>query len=105
MVLGDRPADLDDRRLLEGVGADDLRADLAGDGHERHRVELGVGEAGDEVGGPGPLVAMQTPTRPVLRAYPSAMKPPPCSCRGSTVRSRGLTRVRAWWIGMLAPPG
>ena len=30
------------------------RADLAGDGDDRHRVHLGVGEAGDEVGRPGP---------------------------------------------------
>ena len=53
VVLGDGPADLDDGRLLEGVGADDVRADLAGDGDDRHGVELGVGEAGDEVGGAG----------------------------------------------------
>ena len=28
-------------------------ADLAGDGDERHGIQLGVGEAGDEVGGAG----------------------------------------------------
>ncbi|CAB4958651.1 unannotated protein [freshwater metagenome] len=30
---------------------------------------------------PGPEVAMQTPTRPVASAYPSAAWPPACSCR------------------------
>ena len=30
---------------------------------------------------PGPLVAMQTPTRPVACAYPVAAWPAPCSCR------------------------
>ena len=68
MVLGHAAADLDDGRLLEGVGADDGRAHLAGDGQQRHAVELGVGDGGDEVRGAGPLVAMQTPTLPVERA-------------------------------------
>ena len=53
---------------------------------------------------PGPDVDMQTPTLPVVRAYPWAMNPPPCSCRGRIVRTLSV-RVRAWWIGMLAPPG
>ena len=54
MVLGDAAADLDDRRLLKGVGADDRRAHLAGDGQQRHAVELGVGDGGHEVRGPRP---------------------------------------------------
>ena len=37
MVLGDGPAHLDDRRFLEGVGADDGGADLAGDGDDAAR--------------------------------------------------------------------
>ena len=53
MMLGDRPGDLHHRRLLECVGADDVPGNLAGDGHERHRVHLGVGQAGDEVERPG----------------------------------------------------
>src|SRR5215831_9470445 len=53
---------------------------------------------------PGPLVAIQTPARPVARAYPSAANAPPCSCRGRTVRIF-FDRVSAWWISMLAPPG
>src|SRR5207248_4024697 len=53
VVLGDGPANLDDGRLLEGVGADDGGADLAGDGDQRDGVHLGVGQAGDEVGGAG----------------------------------------------------
>ena len=54
---------------------------------------------------PGPLVAMQTPTLPVLRAMPWAAKPPPCSWRGRIVRMRSENRVSAWCSGMLAPPG
>ena len=54
---------------------------------------------------PGPEVAMTTPGRPVTRAYPSAAKMPPCSCRGKIVRILSRTRVSAWCIGMLAPPG
>ncbi len=50
MVLGDSPADLDDRRFLERIGADDAGADLARDGDHRHGIELGVGQAGDEIG-------------------------------------------------------
>ena len=45
---------------------------------------------------PGPLVAMHTPTLPELRAMPCAAKPPPCSWRGSMVRSLSLNRVSAW---------
>ncbi len=37
---------------------------------------------------PGPLVAMQTPTRPVACAYPSAACPAPCSWRTRMWRSR-----------------
>ena len=44
---------------------------------------------------PGPLVAMHTPTSPVLRAQPCAANAPPCSCRGKIVRSWSLNRVRA----------
>ena len=68
VVLGDAAADFDDRRFLEGVGADDGGADLAGDGDERDAVQLGVGEAVTRLVAPGPLVAMQTPGLPVLRA-------------------------------------
>jgi hypothetical protein len=51
VMLGQRPARLDDRRFLKGVGAEDGGADLAGDSDDRAGVHLGVGEAGDEVGG------------------------------------------------------
>ena len=54
VVLGDAAADLDDRRFLKGVGADDRRADLAGDGQQRDAVELGVGDGGDQVRGARP---------------------------------------------------
>ena len=54
---------------------------------------------------PGPLVATHTPIFPVLRAYPCAANPPPCSCRGKITRSLPRKRVKAWCRGMLAPPG
>ena len=53
MVLGDRPGDLDHRRFLERVGADDVPGNLAGDGDQRHGIHLGVGQAGDQVERPG----------------------------------------------------
>jgi len=60
--------DAGDVDLLEGVGAEDLAADLAGDRHNGNAIEHGGGDAGDEVGGAGPEVAMQTPTLPEARA-------------------------------------
>ena len=53
---------------------------------------------------PGPDVAMQTPTRPVTLAYPSAAKTSPCSCLHRMLRTVS-ERVRAWWISSEAPPG
>ncbi len=105
VMLGDPATDFDDRRFLERVAADDFGADLAGDRDEWDAVELGVGDGGDEVGRAGPLVAMQTPGLPVLRAMPCAANAPPCSWRGRMVRSRSEKRVSAWWSGILAPPG
>ncbi len=51
VVLGDRHRDAADVRLLEGVRADRLGRDLAGDRHQRDGVHMGVGDRGDEVGG------------------------------------------------------
>ena len=45
VVLGDRHRDAADVGLLEGVGADRAARHLAGDGHDRHRVHVGVGDA------------------------------------------------------------
>ena len=53
-VLDDRQGDAGDVGLLEGVGADQVVLDLAGDGHDRDGVEVGVGDAGHQVGGAGP---------------------------------------------------
>ena len=50
VVLGDRHRDAADVGLLEGVGADGGRVHLTGDGDDRHRVHVGVGERGDQVG-------------------------------------------------------
>ncbi len=53
VVLGDGQGDAGDVDLLEGVGAEDFAADLAGDGDDGDGVEHGGGDAGDEVGGAG----------------------------------------------------
>ena len=53
---------------------------------------------------PGPLVAMHTPTLPVERAYPWAIKPPPCSCLGRITRIF-FERVKALWRSIEEPPG
>ena len=50
VVLGDRHRDAADVGLLEGVGADRGARHLAGDGDDRHRVHVGVGDRRDEVG-------------------------------------------------------
>ena len=52
---------------------------------------------------PGPEVAMQTPTRPVTIAYPSAAWAAPCSCR--TRMWRMLESNSGSYAGRIAPPG
>ena len=52
-VLDDRHEDAEHVHLLEGVGAQRAARHLSGDGHDRHRVEMRVGDAGEQVGGPG----------------------------------------------------
>ena len=54
VMLGDRPGDLDHRGFLEGVGADDVRRNLPRDRDQRNRVELRVGQSGDEIERTGP---------------------------------------------------
>ena len=49
-VLHDRQGDPEDVDFLEGVGAHQVRADLAGDRDHRHAVQERIGDAGDEVG-------------------------------------------------------
>ena len=50
VVLGDRHGDAGDVDFLEGVGAEQLAADLAGDADDGRRIEHGGGDAGDHVG-------------------------------------------------------
>ena len=71
------------RCLLEGVGADRRRRHLAADHHDRHGVGHAVAHRRDGVGRPGTEVTSATPTRPLARAYPAAMKPAPCSFAGT----------------------
>src|SRR5262245_39562894 len=53
---------------------------------------------------PGPLVAMQTPTRPVACAYPSAAWPAPCSWRTRMWRTV-VESMSGSYAGRIAPPG
>ena len=50
VVLGDRHRDAADVGLLEGITADRRGVDLASDGNDRHRVHVGVGDRGHQVG-------------------------------------------------------
>ena len=54
---------------------------------------------------PGPLVAKQTPTFPVLLAYPSAAWDAPCSCEVSTCLISSLCLYNSSYTFKIAPPG
>ena len=51
VVLGDGPGDADGVALLEGVGADQVGGNLAGDDHQGNGIHQGVDDAGDRIGG------------------------------------------------------
>ena len=53
VVLGAGARDAEGVGFLEGVAADQLARDLAGDGDDRDRIHHGVDQAGDQVGGAG----------------------------------------------------
>ena len=53
VVLRHRQRDAADVDLLEGVLAQERTRHVAGERDHRHRVELGCGDAGDQVGGTG----------------------------------------------------
>ncbi|MPM79979.1 hypothetical protein SDC9_127022 [bioreactor metagenome] len=50
VVLGDRHRDAADIGFLEAVGSDERGIDLSGDRDHRHRVQVGIGQWGDQVG-------------------------------------------------------
>jgi len=53
VVLGARAGDADGVRLLEGVGADQMGRDLAGQDHQGDGIHQGVDDRGDGVGRAG----------------------------------------------------
>ncbi len=53
VVLGDGQGDAGDVNLLEGIGAEQLGRNLAGDADQGHGVHHGGGNAGDKIGGGG----------------------------------------------------
>ena len=59
-------------RLLEVAPADLLARDVRGDREHRHPAAVGVEEAVDEVQVPGPQLAAQTASSPVIAASPAA---------------------------------
>src|SRR5690606_10986869 len=52
-VLRDGARDADDVAFLKRVAADERRGDLAREDDDRHRVHVGIGDAGDAVGRAG----------------------------------------------------
>ncbi len=52
-MLGDGQGNARDIDFLEGIGAEELGGDLAGDADHGNGVHHGGGDAGDEVGGAG----------------------------------------------------
>ena len=52
-MLDDWQGHAEEVGLLEGALADELLVDLSGDGDKRDAVHVGVGDAGDQVGGSG----------------------------------------------------
>ena len=104
-VLDDRHRDAVDVRLLEGVGADQVRRHLAGDAHDRRRVQVGVGDRGDQVGRARGRT-WRWPPRPCR--WPGR-SPPPCGrrpARGAQVVADGvLDAAQASYSGRMAPPG
>jgi hypothetical protein len=67
-VLGDGQRDAGDVDFLEGVGAEHLGGDLAGDGDHGMLSSIAVARPVTRLVAPGPLVAMHTPTLPLARA-------------------------------------
>src|SRR5699024_2683182 len=53
VVLGHRHGDATDIGFLEGVGTQEAAADLTGDGDHWNRVQVRIGDRGDQVGGTG----------------------------------------------------
>ena len=52
-MLGNGERHAGDVHLLEAVCADGGAGHVAGDGHERHGVQVGGGDAGNQIGGTG----------------------------------------------------
>ena len=67
-MLGEGLAGAGNVRLLEHVAAQKLRVHLAGNRHQGDAVHVSGGNAGNQVGGTGPEVAMHTPGFPLERA-------------------------------------
>ncbi|WP_440087579.1 hypothetical protein [Stenotrophomonas sp. S11A1a] len=77
-MLDDRHRQAEHIQFLEGVGAQQRRADLAGDGDHRYRIQHRIGNAGTRFEAPGPEVATQTPTWLLARAKLLAASAAPC---------------------------
>ncbi len=68
VVLGAGPGDADRVALLEGVRADEMGRNLAGDADERNGIEQRTVRPVTALVAPGPEVTSTTPTLPEERA-------------------------------------
>jgi len=82
---------------------DPAQTHLGAEGHQGGAVGVGVRDPEEQVDGPGPRVARQTPAFPVTRPYMSAMKAAPCSERVRMKRIEVLLRASTRW--MISSPG
>ena len=67
-MLHDRQGDAEDVCFLERIGPDGRTGNLTGDHHHRHRIHLGGGDPGHEIGGTWPRRPEADSTLPVARA-------------------------------------
>ena len=91
VVLRDRQRDAGDVDFLEGVAPDQRLDHLAGDGHDRHRVEHGVGEPGDQVRRPWSRSHQADP-----RLAGSSRIPFGGQCRPLLEPHQDVVKPRAW---------
>jgi hypothetical protein len=70
----------------------------------RERSDMAAMAAGRMFPAPGPPMHIQTPNRPPIRAYPSAMNPAPSSC-AATIACRPVPLPSSATKGSMCPPG
>ena len=77
VVLGDTTADLDNRRLLEGIGANHAGSHLSCQGDEGNAIHLGVGDGRHQIQGTGSAGGHAHPRPPGGAGIALGCKSPP----------------------------